>query len=467
MFKSQGKKVAIIGLDCAGPQVLFDKLLPELPNLKHMLEKGVAGKLRTCYPPVTIPAWMVMATGKDPAQLGVYGFRYRRPEDYQDFHITTSRDIKVPKIWDYLAEQGKKSILVGIPPSYPTYKVNGCLVGGFMTPSVESEFAYPSTLKGEIQQLVGEYKFDVLFRTEQRDKLREDLFDMTERHFKVIEYLLRKKEWDFFQCVEIGVDRAHHAFWKFFDEEHHLYRPNNEFSEVIKDYYKLLDEKIGRIRDILDKNTTVVVVSDHGVKRMKGCFCINEWLIEKGYLVLKKYPPKVSRFEDLEVDWDKTQAWGWGGYYARVFINKQGREPQGMVSEGQYEGLRDKLKREIEEICGPKGEEWNTVVHKPEEFYKDPQGYYSDLMVYFDDLYYRSAGTVGRKTLFLEENDTGPDDAMHDWEGIIIKYDPANPLNNSSQKIGQYNIQDICPTILEEFNLSPKPSLPGEIIRSS
>ena len=464
MFKRRNKKVAVIGLDCAGPEILFEKLLPELPNLKYMVEKGVAGKLRTCYPPVTIPAWMVMATGKDPGELGVYGFRYRKPGEYRDFHITTSRDIREPKVWDYLARQGKKSILLGVPPSYPAYKVNGCLVSGFMTPSADSEFTYPSSLKGEILSLVGEYKFDVVFRTEERDRLWEDLVDMTEKHFQVIEFLIRNKEWDFFQCVEIGVDRAHHAFWKFFDKRHHLYRSSSEFKGAIEDYYRLLDRKIGRLLDILGKGTTVLVVSDHGVKRMKGCFCINEWLIEKGYLVLKEYPQKVSRFEELKVDWERTRAWGWGGYYARVFINKKGREPQGVVTETEYEELRDKLGEEIKEVRGPEDEQWDTIVHKPEDFYAHPRGYYADLMVYFDNLYYRSAGTIGRKALFLKENDTGPDDAVHDWDGVVIKYDPANPCPNRDKKIGQYNIVDVYPTILQEFGFPFDSSLAGKVI---
>ncbi|MDD5454419.1 MAG: alkaline phosphatase family protein [Candidatus Ratteibacteria bacterium] len=449
----KNKKVLVMGLDCATPKIIFGDLLDRLPNIKRLIENGIAAKLHSSYPPITIPAWMVMATGKDPGQLGDYGFRYRKPEDYQTFHIANSHHIKEERVWETLEKYEKKSILVGIPPSYPPYKVNGHLVGCFITPDIKSDFTYPQSLKNEILAAVPEYQFDVSFRTEEREELLKNLYAVTESHFKAIEFLMREKEWDFFQFVEIGVDRIHHAFWKYFDREHHLYQPGNKFKDVIGNYYKFIDEKIGRLIDMAGIETTIFVVSDHGAKRMKGCFCINEWLIEKGYIVLKKYPEKVGSFEKLEVDWNKTSAWGWGGYYGRIYINKKGREKMGVIDGKDYEDFREKLKNEIENIRGPNNEKWKTIVHKPEHFYKEVKGYPPDLMVYFDDLSWRSAGTVGRKKLYLEENDTGPDDAVHDWNGIFIKYDKSNHIKNPARKIGQYNILDVRAMILREFGI--------------
>ena len=83
----------------------------------------------------------------------------------------------------------------------------------------------PHELAGEIEDLVGEYITDVKFRVEDRNALLKQVYDMTERRFQVIEYMLQEKPWDFFAFVEIGLDRIHHAFWKFFDETHHLYSP--------------------------------------------------------------------------------------------------------------------------------------------------------------------------------------------------------------------------------------------------
>ena len=271
-----------------------------------------------------------MCTGVDPGLLGVYGFRHRKKNSYTEIWIANSEKIMMQKIWDILGDFGLKSCIIGIPPTYPVRPIEGWAISGFITPDITKQFTYPPKLKQEIIALVKEYMFDVEFRTDQKDKLINDLYEMTKRRHKVIKYLLKEKDWDFFMFVEIGLDRVQHAFWKFFDENHIRYTPG-KYSNVILDYYKLLDKQVGEILKLLDKDTIVMVVSDHGGKPMSGCFCINEWLIKEGYLVLKKYPDKMTRLEECEVDWSKTKAWGWGGYYARIFFNIKGRDPQGCL----------------------------------------------------------------------------------------------------------------------------------------
>ena len=55
-------------------------------------------------------------------------------------------------------------------------------------------------------------------------------------------------------------------------------------------------------------------------------------------------------------------------------------------------------------------------------------------MVYFDDLNWRSAGTVGHDSLYLFENDTGPDDSVHSMMGIFIMYDPSKNMHSKVLK---------------------------------
>jgi predicted AlkP superfamily phosphohydrolase/phosphomutase len=100
------------------------------------------------------------------------------------------------------------------------------------------------------------------------------------------------------------------------------------------------------------------------------------------------------------------------------------------------------------------------VVIKPQEHYPVVNGDYPDLMVYFDDLYWRSAGTLGYGSLYLEENDTGPDDAVHDYNGIYILYDDASP---GGRKKGA-SIIDIAPTVLKLLGGPAVPDLQGQAI---
>jgi predicted AlkP superfamily phosphohydrolase/phosphomutase len=304
---------------------------------------------------------------------------------------------------------------------------------------------------------VGQYVFDVPFRRDDRDALLQEIYDMSRKRFRVIKYLLQNKEWDFFAFMEIGVDRIHHAFWKYFDPAHHLYQ-SSPFQSVIPDYYRYLDEEIGDLLSLLPAQTSVLIVSDHGVKRMKGAFCLNEWLVTEGYLVLKTTPPHQLGLEQADVDWGRTTAWGWGGYYARIFLNVQGREPQGVIKPEDYECFRDELAQKLQQIRGPQGEEWKTRIFKPQEIYPQTKGDCPDLMVYFDDLYWRSAGTLGHNALYLPENDTGPDDAVHSEDGIFLLY---NDQQNQPRELDA-TIYDIAPTILHLMSAPIPPLLPGE-----
>jgi len=442
-------KCFVMGLDSAPPELLFNEFIEELPNIRKILENSIYGPMRSCIPAITIPAWMCMATGKTPGELGLYGFRHRKESSYTDIWIAHSMKIKEKAIWDYIGKKGLKSILVGVPPTYPPRKVNGYLVSCFITPDSSVNYTYPSTLKNEIEKVAGDYIFDVVFRKDERDKVIEEVWDMTEKRFEVIRYLLQEKEWDYFEFVEIGLDRIHHAFWKYFDEEHHLYE-EGKYRNVIRDYYRLLDKEIGKIVNLLDENTAISIVSDHGVKRMKGAFAINQWLIQEGYMKVRN-PEILSsfcRFEQLDVDWSRTVAWAWGGYYSRIFLNVKGREKKGIIKKTEYESVRDELKDAICSIKGENGEKWDTKVFYPEDIYPVAKGDKPDMMVYLDNLYWRAAGTLGYESNYLPENDTGPDDAVHSEYGV---FSLKLPESNSGRT--EISIYDFAPLILNLMGL--------------
>src|SRR4030065_2816515 len=156
-------KVLVVGLDCASPQIVFDRR-DELPVLKGLMDKGVHGLLRSSDPPITIPAWMVMTTGKDPGKLGLYGFRHRKGDSYDQMWIANSKAIREKRLWDIIGERGGQSCLVSIPPSYPPPPGAGALISCFITPpGKDKEYTYPSTLRREIEERFGPYIFDVVF----------------------------------------------------------------------------------------------------------------------------------------------------------------------------------------------------------------------------------------------------------------------------------------------------------------
>ncbi|MFX1378926.1 MAG: alkaline phosphatase family protein [Promethearchaeota archaeon] len=461
MMNKNKKRLVVIGLDCATPKTLLEDFLDDCPNIKKMVEYGVYGKLKTCDPPITIPAWMVMSTGKKAGTLGLYGFRHRKENSYDDYWIATSYKIKEPKIWDIIAEKGLKSCILGLPPTYPVQPINGCLVSGFITPDTTVEYTYPPELKEEIKQHVGNYILDANFRVEDKTILLKEIYDMTKIHFKTVKYLIQNKEWDYFKFVIIGLDRFHHSFWKYYDKNHIKFIQGNKFEEEMKKYYQYLDQEIGEILELLDENTITMVVSDHGAKAMKGLICVNMALEELGLLKFKTKPKPRTRLAEADIDWDNTYAWGWGGYYARIFLNVKGREPHGIIKKKDYEKVREVVIKKLKSIKDNNGNPMNTIIYKPEELFQVLNGDPPDLMVYFDDLNWRSAGTVGYDSMYLDENDTGPDDAVHDWFGVYIIYDP---INKRGKNLGIKNILDIAPTSLKILDVEVPKDMEGNII---
>jgi predicted AlkP superfamily phosphohydrolase/phosphomutase len=449
------ERVLIIGLDCAPPELVFDRWRGDLENLGSLMEEGIYGELESTIPPITVPAWTSMMTGKNPGTLGLYGFRNRADYSYDEMVFANSQYVKDET-------ERKRSIIIGVPQTYPPKPLNGCLITSFLTPDTTCQYTYPPELRGEVEALVGEYLLDVdHFRTEEKERLLRQIYEMTERRFRVAKHLMTTQPWEFFMVVEIGLDRMHHGFWKFFDERHRKYQPDSKYKDVVKDYYLYLDRQVGELLSLVGKDTAVMVVSDHGAKGMEGGICINEWLMEKGYLALEGKPTEMVPLSKARIDWDRTTAWGEGGYYCRLFLNVKGREPRGAIERSKYDEVRDRLKRELEDLIDEKGNHIGTRVFKPEEIYPVVNGIAPDLIVYFGDLSWRSVGSVGIGSVHTFENDTGPDDANHSQYGIFIM---GGAKMEAHRKVSGLHIMDVAPTVLNLLGVRVPEDMEGKVI---
>ncbi len=112
-------RTVVLGLDSMPPDLLFDKFLPQMPNIKALMQRSTYGTLTSCDPPITVPSWAVMFTGMDPGSLGIYGFRHRRPGTYWDTYSPTPQMLPHPPVWDVLSRAGKRVCVIGMPPGYP------------------------------------------------------------------------------------------------------------------------------------------------------------------------------------------------------------------------------------------------------------------------------------------------------------------------------------------------------------
>jgi predicted AlkP superfamily phosphohydrolase/phosphomutase len=458
------RKVMVLGLDCAPPRHVFDEYADAIPNLTKLRENGLWGRLDSIVPPITVPAWMCMMTSKDPGTLGIYGFRNRKDHTYDGLSFATSWAIKEPTVWDLLSDAGKDSIVMSVPPSYPPKKLRGIQIGCFLTPNESAEYTYPKELKTELKSKVGEYVFDVRnYRTDNTQYILDESYRMTEQRFKTADYLLANKPWDFFMMVEMATDRLNHGIWSYVDPGHPRHQPGNPYQESLRDYYRYVDGKIGDLlAKYADEETTVLVVSDHGAKAMVGGVCINEWLIQEGYLALASdRPAEVTALDKVDIDWSQTKAWGDGGYYGRLFLNVEGREPNGIIPPDRYEDVRNELVAKIESMTDHEGVPLGNKALKPEDIYEKQGGVAPDLIVIFGQLRWRSAGSLGHDSIYTFKNDTGPDEANHAEQGIFIMHNA--PGQGTGEKQGLH-LWDVHSTIMDLFDLEPAPGALGTSI---
>jgi len=115
------------------------------------------------------------------------------------------------------------------------------------------------------------------------------------------------------------------------DKEYH------EAVQLYEDAYILADEFLGKIMDSVDKETTIVVVSDHGSVGHNSIINPIVVLEKEGLLVYKSSGVPGKR----EVDWSRTVAYPVGTCH--VYVNLKGRDPYGIVDETDYDMVVNKI----------------------------------------------------------------------------------------------------------------------------
>ena len=451
-------KILLFGIDGAAPELIFDKWLDDLPNIKRLMQNGSYAKLNSTIPPSTIIAWNAMISGKDPSEIGVFSYTFKDAEG--NSRLVTSNNRKCRLIWDALRENGKKAVSLYVPLSFPVSQGSnptfpGSIVSGFLTPSVESDCAYPISLKNKIKQMGNtDIFFDVasgLASHKELDisQLVKNSYKMTEMQVTLLKDLLMNEEWDVFMSVMLGSDRLQHMLWRHFDETHRRHIQNSPHKNVLRDYYIYLDKQLGEILELVNQKTedfVIIVASDHGMVKQEGKININNWLIKEGYLVLKEEVDLTTRkrFKKDFVDLEKSTAWGGGAYNARVFINKN-------KVTNNYHQLRNEIKNKLLQIPDDKGNKIDTKVYFADEIYSDASSpECPDLTIYFDDLRWASNPDLGQEGLYSWHSAVGADSAGHSRQGCFIINGTGIPNKGLMKDL---DIKQVAPTILKMLNI--------------
>lgn len=369
----------------------FDLLRPladagDMPTLARLLASGAYAPLRSTVPPITPAAWASFLTGKQPGKHGIWDFRIYDPAGYRDA-LVSSRALVDRTFPQLLTAAGLRVAVVSLPLMYPPPQDAGTVVAGFDTPSVAATFTHPPDLVARLRGAIPDYRFVGTLATGSDAETEErfsELVAAVERSIAqratVAHLLLDDGPWDVFLLHVQDTDALQHKVWA--DLIDPPRRPARR--ERLRRVYRDLDSALGSVVGRFPPETRVLVVSDHGFGIHHGRVYPNVLLRRWGVLthagrwrtrLLRSLRKRLGRprsragtgtswevrvrqrafAASLPVHWRSTRAYvGVAEIYGLLYLNLQGREPEGTVAPGaEAERLLADLEHRFRTVTDP------------------------------------------------------------------------------------------------------------------
>jgi predicted AlkP superfamily phosphohydrolase/phosphomutase len=303
-------KIILMGIDALTWRVL-DPLLDngKLPHLRSIIARGSYGPLKTLCPALSPELWNTISTGKLPKKHGIMGFMATDPKTKKLVPYTSNMR-RCKAIWEILGGHNKKVGVVGWWNSWPAERVNGSLVCGILGYKIKdiakvknrdgfvelsrksrlrsSSFrqqTYPESLFDEIKHIIRPpgrfqdshdfirriWKIESSLGRVERESLRliTNIYNTDRTYKDIARYIWTKSRPDFLTVYIAGLDVAGHKYWAYMEPELFSTPPSGSktklYGSLIHDYYGYVDEIVGEFLELVDSETTIAVVSDHGM----------------------------------------------------------------------------------------------------------------------------------------------------------------------------------------------------------
>ena len=483
------RRLLLIGVDGATFRII-DPLIKEgrLPNIAKMKSIGVHGTLNSTIPLVSPVAWTSLMTGTNPDKHNIYDFVRKVPGSYK-FEVNTAANRKVEPFWMNLSSENKRVFVFGVTMTYPPDPVNGYMISGLGTPqdSDKQSYIYPPEFAMDITNdyadinAMPEADLRKLSSSDiEKEKYLKSIFDDIDNKMKFFKYMWQKEKFDFSFLFFIHTDGISHYFWRYMDSSHKQYEPG-AYSDSIYKVYEKIDSAIGELLTLIEDETDVVLVSDHGFGSLNRVVFLNNWLASKDYLRFKD----VSSFKTLlyksvglvrrrkrrkknikEIDWRKTKAF-FSGTVGNIFLNIKDREPDGIIDISDYGKLSEELQKDLMDLYDPEtGENIVEKVYKKDELFNVKDGTVApDLFVTFKSGY----SVVGEEIGLHAIKDTGGIisnsnnwSGTHELEGVFIA---SGKSFKRGVKVKGATLIDIAPTILYLLGNSIPESMDGKVLK--
>lgn len=416
-------KAVVIGLDGV-PFSLLQKLILKgiMPNFAKIASQGVFVPMETTFPEVSSVSWTSFMTGKNPGEHGIYGFMELKPGSYQ-MTFPNSGNIRAKTIWEHLGEEGKRSVVLNLPQTYPAKPMNGILTSGFVALDLKKA-TYPDSAY-EYLNKIG-YKIDVEAEKAQTSlaALADDINLTFTKRREAFLHFLTTEPWDLFIAIVTETDRLHHFLWAAWEDEKH---PQHQF---FLDFYRQTDALIGEVAAKLPPETDLYLLSDHGFCGIKQEVYLSYWLSQEGYLKFDKEPP--DSFNDIN---STTKAFALDP--SRIYIHLEGKYPRGTVKQADYNKLRQEIKAKLLQLSF-NNEKVIKAVYLKEEIYQGPYLDQAPDLVVWSERGYDLKGSIKKQSLFGRTHFSG----AHTRDDAFFLADKKLDLPND------FNITKIASLIL-------------------
>ena len=261
-----------------------------------------------------------------------------------------------------------------------------------------------------------------------------------------------------------SVDQRHHMLAKQMDALHPFHDADTpqDLAEAMQITYEEIDEIVGWAMNTLDKNTTLLVMSDHGFAPFRRQVHLNAWLEQNGYLKLKN-PAMRNEYDWLQgIDWAETRAFAIG--LNSLYLNVRGREQFGIVDPTDRVALAheiaERLKAWQDDV---KDEPVITQVLLREEVYSGPHVREApDILVGYARGYRASWATTSGKIpdILVEDND-------REWSGdhcMDSREVPGVLLANREFAVREADLRDLTVTVLSYFGVEAPEYMQGRSV---
>ncbi len=498
-------KTLVIGLD-GGSWDLLSPLcdLGVMPNLAALRERSAWGPLRSTQPPFTAPAWATFATGVNPGKHGVLNFVHTdgAPASILRGQGTpvNSTHIRAPLLWEYFSAYGKSVGSINLPLSYPLRPIQGFAISGMLTPPNARDWITPPSLARSLRDYIIDLDYGRPGQPLSLETLPsplamlDDILRMTERRGMHSLRFMQEQSWDAFMVVFTGTDRISHHFWHYLQPGGNPRKLDARIAERLQDYFELLDQILGALVKMAGKESTTIMLSDHGFGPAARHWAhLNNWLLELDLLRLRMsksswmqrvkrnapwltdlakriLPPEARKTVQQHghladaVDWDNTLAWAAPLYnnVAGIYLHRTSHRPPGPVSPASASKLRDFIIQQAQMLRIPgRGAPLITAIHIRDELYHGPHTErFPDIILTLDEDY-AAVPTLGSTLItpippgqLLRSGDHRPD-------GIFLA---SGPVIRSGRLARTPGLVDLAPTILYLAGLPTPEGMDGQVI---